>query len=217
MILFTWLALHSFSPAGPCTTPCNGLDPGLRITTLHSAGAGRFKSHGVNQLLCYASDLRTSGLSLTCCLSPITQRLILSSAGVQVPVEDAGLPQGSTKTLPVPMGPVDSSLPQLPVLETGEAGPPGRMIPSKLPKGTDGSMKPVQGFAGAPGESPTRTWSLLFPIIVSRVSSSCFTSQRPPTASLLTHQSPARPSPQVNTPVALFYCVTAESVNRGSN
>lgn len=153
MILFTWLALHSFSPAGPCTTPCNGLDPGLRITTLHSAGAGRFKSHGVNQLLCYASDLRTSGLSLTCCLSPITQRLILSSAGVQVPVEDAGLPQGSTKTLPVPMGPVDSSLPQPPVLETGEAGPPGRMIPSKLPKGTDGSMKPVQGFAGAPGET----------------------------------------------------------------
>lgn len=153
MILFTWLALHSFSPAGPCTTPCNGLDPSLRITTLHSAGAGRFKSHGVNQLLCYASDLRTSGLSLTCCLSPITQRLILSSAGVQVPVEDAGLPQGSTKTLPVPMGPVDSSLPQPPVLETGEAGPPGRMIPSKLPKGTDGSMKPVQGFAGAPGET----------------------------------------------------------------
>ncbi|XP_036934763.1 EMILIN-2 isoform X1 [Acanthopagrus latus] len=70
--------------------------------------------------------------------------------GVQVPVEDAGLPQGSTKTLPVPMGPVDSPLPQPPVLETGEAGPPGRMIASKLPKGTDGSMKPVQGFAGAP-------------------------------------------------------------------
>ena len=51
------------------------------------------------------------------------------------------------------MGPVDSPLPQPPVLETGEAGPPGRMIASKLPKGTDGSMKPVQGFAGAPGET----------------------------------------------------------------
>lgn len=70
-------------------------------------------------------------------------------------MEDAGLPQGSTKTLPVPMGPVDSPLPQPPVLETGEAGPPGRMIASKLPKGTDGSMKPVQGFAGAPGETDT--------------------------------------------------------------
>ncbi|XP_073343956.1 EMILIN-2 isoform X2 [Pagrus major] len=70
--------------------------------------------------------------------------------GVQVSVDDPGLPQGSTKSLPMPMGPVDSPLTEPPVLETGEAGPPGRMIPSKLPKGTDGSMKPVQGFAGAP-------------------------------------------------------------------
>uniref|UniRef100_A0A3P8T702 Elastin microfibril interfacer 2 n=1 Tax=Amphiprion percula TaxID=161767 RepID=A0A3P8T702_AMPPE len=67
-------------------------------------------------------------------------------------VEAVGLPQGSTKSLTVPMGPVDASLPQPPVMETGEAGPPGKMTQSKLPKGTDGSMMPVQGFAGAPGE-----------------------------------------------------------------
>lgn len=53
----------------------------------------------------------------------------------------------------MPSGPADASLQQLPVLEAGEAGPPGRMTSSKLPKGTDGSMMPVQGFAGAPGET----------------------------------------------------------------
>uniref|UniRef100_A0A3Q1FA74 Elastin microfibril interfacer 2b n=1 Tax=Acanthochromis polyacanthus TaxID=80966 RepID=A0A3Q1FA74_9TELE len=67
-------------------------------------------------------------------------------------VEAARLPQGSTQSLTVPMGPVDASLPQPPVMETGEAGPPGKMTQSKLPRGTDGSMMPVQGFAGAPGE-----------------------------------------------------------------
>ncbi|XP_076617755.1 EMILIN-2 isoform X1 [Chaetodon auriga] len=70
--------------------------------------------------------------------------------GVQVTAEDAGLPQGSGKSLTVAVGPPDASLPQPPVMETGEAGPPGRMTSSKLPKGTDGSMMPVQGFAGAP-------------------------------------------------------------------
>ncbi|XP_008298784.1 EMILIN-2 [Stegastes partitus] len=80
--------------------------------------------------------------------------------GVQVGLEDAGLPQGSTEGLAVPMGPVDASLPQPPVMETGEAGPPGKMAQSKLPKGTDGSMVPVLGFAGAPASPLKSTDSL---------------------------------------------------------
>uniref|UniRef100_A0A3P8T4G7 Elastin microfibril interfacer 2 n=1 Tax=Amphiprion percula TaxID=161767 RepID=A0A3P8T4G7_AMPPE len=99
--------------------------------------------------------LQTSPPSLTACLL---------CSGVQVGVEAVGLPQGSTKSLTVPMGPVDASLPQPPVMETGEAGPPGKMTQSKLPKGTDGSMMPVQGFAGAPGEPrlPAQTLTASF-------------------------------------------------------
>ncbi|KAM3860188.1 EMILIN-2-like, partial [Diretmus argenteus] len=77
---------------------------------------------------------------------------------VQVVLESSGPPhltksQGSTqpKSPAMPAGPPDASLPQPHVMETGEAGPPGTMTSSKLPKGTDGSMVPVQGFAGAPG------------------------------------------------------------------
>ncbi|XP_034069854.1 EMILIN-2 isoform X1 [Gymnodraco acuticeps] len=62
--------------------------------------------------------------------------------GIHVSVEDHGLPQGAGKSLTGPLEP--------PVMETGEAGPPGKMTSSKLPKGTDGSMMPVLGFAGAP-------------------------------------------------------------------
>lgn len=50
-------------------------------------------------------------------------------------------------------------------METGEAGPPGEMTSSKLPKGTDGIMMPVQGFAGAPGETqpqPHMQYTTLF-------------------------------------------------------
>lgn len=69
-------------------------------------------------------------------------------------MEDTGLSQGSSKSLPVPVGPLDPALPQPPLMETGEAGPPSKMTStSKLPKGTDGSMMPIQGFAGAPGET----------------------------------------------------------------
>lgn len=64
-----------------------------------------------------------------------------------------------------PLGPPVASLPQPAVIETGEAGPPGKMSSSKLPKGTDGSMIPVQGFAGAPGESHPHVHAL---------SSACF-------------------------------------------
>ncbi|XP_029955426.1 EMILIN-2 [Salarias fasciatus] len=51
----------------------------------------------------------------------------------------------------VPLGPGAAPLPaDLPVMEAGEAGPPGKRTTSKLPRGTDGSIMPVQGFAGAP-------------------------------------------------------------------
>ncbi|XP_054478706.1 EMILIN-2 [Anoplopoma fimbria] len=85
--------------------------------------------------------------------------------GVPVAVEDAGLPQGSSKSLTVPVSPPDASLPQPPVMETGEAGPPGKMTSSKLPKGTDGSMIPVQGFAGAPA-SPVKPTDSLKPTLM---------------------------------------------------
>ncbi|KAM7369791.1 hypothetical protein PAMP_011082 [Pampus punctatissimus] len=70
--------------------------------------------------------------------------------GVQVGMEDTGHPQGSSKSLAVPVGPGKTSILQPPVMETGVAGPPSKMTSSKLPKGTDGSTMPVQGFAGAP-------------------------------------------------------------------
>ncbi|XP_068199795.1 EMILIN-2 isoform X2 [Antennarius striatus] len=70
---------------------------------------------------------------------------------VQVAGEDTDLPQGASKGLPELAGPLDAPLQRPPpVMETGEAGPPSKMIPSKLPKGTDGSMMTIQGFAGAP-------------------------------------------------------------------
>uniref|UniRef100_A0A3Q1ILF5 Elastin microfibril interfacer 2b n=1 Tax=Anabas testudineus TaxID=64144 RepID=A0A3Q1ILF5_ANATE len=76
-----------------------------------------------------------------------------TASGVQVAAEDTGLPQTLSKILTVPGRQVDSFPNQLPVLETGEAGPPGKMTMSKLTGGIDGSMMPVQGFAGAPGET----------------------------------------------------------------
>lgn len=67
---------------------------------------------------------------------------------------DPGAPQGSGEILPEPVGPLDTAHPKPPVMETGEAGPPSKMTStSKLPKGADGSMTPVQGFAGAPGST----------------------------------------------------------------
>lgn len=43
--------------------------------------------------------------------------------------------------------------PRPPVMESGQAGPPGRMPPSQLPGGADGTMAMLQGFAGAPASS----------------------------------------------------------------
>uniref|UniRef100_A0A1A8Q9T1 Elastin microfibril interfacer 2 n=1 Tax=Nothobranchius rachovii TaxID=451742 RepID=A0A1A8Q9T1_9TELE len=51
-----------------------------------------------------------------------------------------------------------------PVMETGEAGPPGKMASSKPPEGADGIMMPVQGFAGAPA-SPVKSTDSLKPSV----------------------------------------------------
>ncbi|KAM3593633.1 uncharacterized protein V6R79_017617 [Siganus canaliculatus] len=84
--------------------------------------------------------------------------------GVQVTVEDPGHPQGSNKSPPpLPVAPPDTSIPQPPVLETGVAGPPSKMSSSKLPRGTDGSTMPVQGFAGAPASPHVRLTDSLSP------------------------------------------------------
>lgn len=63
---------------------------------------------------------------------------------------EVGPPAISPSTFGV-SGLVDHSLPQLHVMETGEAGPPGKMTSSMLPEGADSSTMTVQGFAGAPG------------------------------------------------------------------
>ncbi|XP_023828222.1 EMILIN-2 [Salvelinus sp. IW2-2015] len=79
--------------------------------------------------------------------------------GVHGGVEESGNP---TKTKPVSQGPVlpigpipDGALPPH-MIETGEAGAPGIMISSKPPKGADGSMTPIKGFAGAPASPPSK-------------------------------------------------------------
>uniref|UniRef100_A0A672GN46 Elastin microfibril interfacer 2b n=1 Tax=Salarias fasciatus TaxID=181472 RepID=A0A672GN46_SALFA len=78
--------------------------------------------------------------------SSLTSYLLRSGAQVRA---------GDARQSPaVPLGPGAAPLPaDLPVMEAGEAGPPGKRTTSKLPRGTDGSIMPVQGFAGAPGET----------------------------------------------------------------
>lgn len=79
-----------------------------------------------------------------------------SSPEVEVTLDKAGGPHTPSQSLPVPLGPMDTTLPPPPVMEAGEAGPPGKMTAtSKLPKGVDGSIMPVKGFAGAPGKELT--------------------------------------------------------------
>uniref|UniRef100_A0A3P9HKX7 Elastin microfibril interfacer 2 n=1 Tax=Oryzias latipes TaxID=8090 RepID=A0A3P9HKX7_ORYLA len=88
--------------------------------------------------------------------------------GSQVGLGKAGFPQSSTPTVRLSVFPPDSSLPRPPVIETGEAGPPGKMTLSKLPEGTAGSMLGVQGFAGAPASAPKSTKA--DPLLISGVS-----------------------------------------------
>lgn len=79
-----------------------------------------------------------------------------SSPDVEVTTDKADGPHRPSQSLPGPLGPMDATLPPPPVMEAGEAGPPGKMTAtSKLPKGVDGSIMPVKGFAGAPGEEFT--------------------------------------------------------------
>ncbi|XP_004546938.2 EMILIN-2 [Maylandia zebra] len=97
--------------------------------------------------------------------------------GAPVRVFDTRQPQGSSKGPKVFAGPMNTSLSELPVMETGEAGPPGEMTSSKLPKGTDGIMMAVQGFAGAPA-SPQKPTDILQ--TRTHVSSDVSMSLRPP-------------------------------------
>lgn len=93
-------------------------------------------------------------LSFSVFLSPSI--IYQSSPEVEVTADKAGGPHKPSQSHPVPLGPMDATLPPPPVMEAGEAGPPGKMTStSKLPKGVDGSIMPVKGFAGAPGEEFT--------------------------------------------------------------
>ncbi|XP_052606055.1 EMILIN-2 isoform X2 [Peromyscus californicus insignis] len=92
------------------------------------------------------------------------------------------LPQRPLKPPPLPAWPGRPGLPYLPgssgvIMETGEAGPPGRMVMSGrgLPQGVDGQMGqgPVpssEGYAGAPGypkSPPVATPGVPLPALVS--------------------------------------------------
>ncbi|XP_047205156.1 EMILIN-2 [Girardinichthys multiradiatus] len=73
----------------------------------------------------------------------------LGKEGASVGPLEAGSPWVSAESFKVSAVPVEPSLQHLPVMETGEAGPPGEMT-SELAKGMDVNMMSVQGFAGAP-------------------------------------------------------------------
>ncbi|XP_015231190.1 PREDICTED: EMILIN-2 [Cyprinodon variegatus] len=73
------------------------------------------------------------------------------------PIE--GSPRVSAERLRVLPVPVEPFLKHLPVMETGEAGPPGQMT-SDLPKRMDANVMSVQGYAGAPASPVTSTESL---------------------------------------------------------
>ncbi|XP_014884024.1 EMILIN-2 [Poecilia latipinna] len=68
--------------------------------------------------------------------------------GASVGPVDGGSPRVSAESFRVSAVPAEPALQHLPVMETGEAGPPGEMT-----KGTDLNMMTVQGFAGAPATS----------------------------------------------------------------
>ncbi|XP_046880140.1 EMILIN-2 [Hypomesus transpacificus] len=90
------------------------------------------------------------------------------NSGVRVGVKNSGPFTSSKPRVPPkeprlelgPVGPLDSPLPGPHVMETGQAGPPGTKASSRLPKGTDGSMTPLKGFAGAPAPPPISTVSV---------------------------------------------------------
>ncbi|XP_030612407.1 EMILIN-2 isoform X2 [Archocentrus centrarchus] len=156
-------------------TLCSKLEP--ISTSLQSIKEGLNKHvtglwNCVNQLngtvRAHAQDI--GGLRETCetlenHIANIERDLQPGNEGVLVRVDDARPPQGSSKGPKVLVRPMNTSLSELPVMETGEAGPPGEMTSSKLPKGTDGVMISVQGFAGAPAspQKPTDTLNTRIP------------------------------------------------------
>ncbi|XP_072307108.1 EMILIN-2 [Eucyclogobius newberryi] len=92
------------------------------------------------------------------CQNPVTKDLLSFPTSPPKNTADdvTGPPQAG------PTG--ERSLPKMTVMETGEAGPPGKMSLSQLPKGVDGSMEPVQGYAGAPA-SPDKSSETLRPVL----------------------------------------------------
>ncbi|XP_043960662.1 EMILIN-2 [Gambusia affinis] len=86
-----------------------------------------------NQILNIAKDIPTKTYG-----SP-------GKEGASVGPVDGGSPRVSAESFRVLAVPPEPSLQHLPVMETGEAGPPGEMT-----KVTDLNMMSVQGFAGAP-------------------------------------------------------------------
>ncbi|KAK1797447.1 hypothetical protein P4O66_008305, partial [Electrophorus voltai] len=78
---------------------------------------------------------------------------------------------GGMEESSVPME-TSSALPPSPVLESGEAGPPGTKISSRPPQGANGSMTPVKGYAAAPGYPPSSPVSIIPHILSGRTSTS---------------------------------------------
>ncbi|XP_076829514.1 EMILIN-2 [Brachyhypopomus gauderio] len=80
--------------------------------------------------------------------------------GVRSGMEDSSVPMETS-----------SALPASPVLESGEAGPPGTKLSSRPPQGANGSMTPVKGYAAAPGY-PSSPVSIIPHILSGRTSAS---------------------------------------------
>ncbi|KAM6977634.1 EMILIN-2 [Aplochiton taeniatus] len=127
-------------------TCINGLNGTVRAQAGHIGGLERTSQNLQNQLSGLSRDHQNVTVKTP------------GDTGVTVGAVDSGCtlltkPKPQEKLPPrmaLPAGPSDASVSQPHVMETGEAGPPGTMTSSKLPKGTGGSMTPLQGFAGAP-------------------------------------------------------------------
>uniref|UniRef100_A0A8C5W4J7 EMILIN-2 n=1 Tax=Microcebus murinus TaxID=30608 RepID=A0A8C5W4J7_MICMU len=100
--------------------------------------------------------------------------------GAPPPREDpAGRPHPGQRPLPLPARPGRTGLPSLPgstgvIMETGEAGPPGRMGVSGrgLPQGVDGqtgqgAIPSAEGYAGYPRSPPVASPGVPVPSLVS--------------------------------------------------
>lgn len=77
----------------------------------------------------------------------------LSEVSQDLPSLTTSTPKNTVDQVSGPPQAGRPAVPKMTVMETGEAGPPGRMTSSQLPEGADGSMTPLQFFAGAPASS----------------------------------------------------------------